>query len=280
MFNAANKFLAATLAVAALSACTSEAERRAAAAEDLRSQAESMVAAGNYDSAMSLLDSIDSAYREQTEVRRNSLATRAAAIEGNTLQLIGPAEERLARAQLRTDSLSAMFIHVDGPRGLEGYNVAKELAGKDVTAATGIQPRLDSEGYLSIAAVVKGKNIGLNSLSVTTSRGTIQTEPQGSDRVVNSEGTELASFRQEEVADVLQALAEASATTAKMHLDGSKGSVEIKLTPDMRTALVRSWEYAMALQELRAAHIERERLERVLHTARDHRANAQLPAND
>lgn len=279
MYNAANKIIIPAIVAAVIAtSCTSEAERRAKEAEQLRAQAETLVGAGQYEEAMVLLDSLDSAYREQTGVRRMGLATRAAAIEARSISEIGPADQRLAAAQLRVDSLSQLFVHIDGPRGLEGYSVAKELAKQDVTDGTGIQPRLDNDGYLSIAAVVKGKNIGLNSLSVTTQSGTVQIEPVGSDRVVNSEGTELSSFRQEEATDVLEALTAAEGTPAKIHLNGSKGSVEIRLTPQLRAALVRSWQYAMARQELRSAQIERERLERTLQTARDHRANAPVPS--
>ena len=147
MSNAANKLTAiAVLAALASASCTSEAERRAAAAEQLRQQAETLVAAGSYDDAMSLLDSIDNGYREQTAVRRNAMATRAAAIEARSLQQIGPAEQHMAAAQLRADSLAALFVHIDGPRGLEGYSVAKDIARQDVTRDGGIQPRLDSDG--------------------------------------------------------------------------------------------------------------------------------------
>ncbi len=279
MSNAANKLTAiALLAALASASCTSEAERRAAAAEQLRQQAETLVAAGSYDDAMSLLDSIDNGYREQTAVRRNAMATRAAAIEARSLQQIGPAEQHMAAAQLRADSLAALFVHIDGPRGLEGYSVAKDIARQDVTRDGGIQPRLDSDGYLSIAAVVKGKKIGLNSISITTQAGTQQVEPVSSERSIVSEGAELTSFRQEEVAHLLEALEAADGTPVKIHLDGTKGSVEVKLTPALRAALVRSWQYAMAQQQLRAAKLERERLERTLLTARNHRANAPLPS--
>jgi len=280
MFSAANKLaiLALGTAVAVATACTSESERRAAAAEQLRTQAESLAASGNYEQAIALLDSIDQTYREQTDIRRKAMATRATTIESRALQQIGPAEIRMAQAQLRTDSLQKLFVHIDGPRGLEGYSVAKELAKQDVTDATGIQPRLDHEGYLCIAAVVKKRNIGLNSLSITTQDGTQQVEPISGERCINSDGTELAVFRQEEVAHVLETLEKAEGKPVKIHLNGTRGSVEVKLTPALRTALVRSWQYAMALQELRSAHIERERLERTLQTARDHRANAPVPS--
>lgn len=102
-------------------------------------------------------------------------------------------------------------------------------------------------------------------------------QPIGSDRRIDSEGAELAVFRQEEITDLLEALDRAEGTPAKIHIDGSKGSVEVKLTPALRKALTDSWHYAMARQELRSALIERERIERTLQTARDHRANAPLP---
>lgn len=157
MSNAANKLAAVLMAAAIVTACTSESEKRQAAAEALRTQAEQLVAAGSPEQAMILLDSIDSAYREQTAVRRNAMATRAAAVEARALAGIAPADTRIAQAQLRVDSLAGMFTAIEGPRGLEGYTVAREIAKQDVTVSGGIQPRLDADGYLSIAAVVKGK---------------------------------------------------------------------------------------------------------------------------
>lgn len=280
MYNAASKLTvaAALVAAAALAGCKSESERRAERAEAMRIEAETLAASGDYEQSLALLDSIDSAYHEQTAVRRKAMATRATAIEARSLRQIGPADSLLAASQLRADSLGALFVYVDGPRGLEGHYVARELKGHDVTDGTGIEPRVDAQGYLSIAAVVKGRSIGLNSMSATTGAGTWRVEPVSGERRVNSEGTELTSFRQEEVSDIMQALEAAGDGPVKIHLDGSRGSVEVKLTPALRTALVRSWQYAMARQQLRSAQIERERLERTLQTARDHRANAPVEA--
>ena len=277
MFNAASKYAAIAAIILSAASCTSEAERRARAAEELRAQAAALVESRDFEQAMVLLDSLDAAYRDQTAVRRAGLAVRASAIEGLSISRIEPADKRLALAQLAVDSLGALFTRIDGPRGLDAYSVASELARQEVTASTGVQPRVDDDGYLSIAAVVKGRGIGLNSISVTTQSGTVQSEPQAPDRLIVSEGSELASFRQEEVTDVLEALRDAADGPAKLHLNGTRGTTEVKLTPALRAALVRSLQYAMARQELRAAALERERLERTLQTARDHKANAPLP---
>ncbi|MDE6285910.1 MAG: hypothetical protein K2L99_02825 [Muribaculaceae bacterium] len=280
MFNAASKYAAIAALILSAASCTSEADRREHAAEELRSQAAALVEQRDFEQAIALLDSLDSAYRDRTAVRRAGLAVRAAAIEGLSISRIEPAEKRLALAQLAVDSLGALFTRIDAPRGLDGYSVARELAKQEVTAATGVQPRIDDDGYLSIAAVVKGRGIGLNSISVTTQNGTVQSEPQSPDRLIVSEGAELASFRQEEVTHVLEALQAAGDGPAKLHLNGTGGTTEVKLTPALRAALVRSLQYAMARQELRAAALERERLERTLQTARDHKANAPLPSQE
>ena len=128
-------------------------------------------------------------------MRRNALATRAAAIEAATMERIGPAQEALVRAQLTVDSLQALFVHIEGTRGLEGHRVAKELAKNNVTASTGIEPRIDGDGYMSIAAVVKGKRIGLNSLSVTTAAGTVQTAPVSGERCLGRGSLRLRCVR-------------------------------------------------------------------------------------
>lgn len=279
MYNAASKLtIVALVAAAMLAGCKSEQARRAERAEALRLEAETLAANGDYEQSLALLDSLDSAYREQTDVRRSAMTTRAKAIERHSMRQIGRADSVLAAAQLCADSLAAFFVRVDGPRGLEGHYVERGIKGRDVTASTGIEPRVDEQGYLCIAAVVRGRSIGLNSLSVTTASGTLRVEPAGAGRAISSEGSELTSFRQEEVADIMQALEAAGDGPVAMQLTGSKGTADISLSPAMRTALVRSWQYAMARQRLRSALIERERLERMLRTARNHLADAPVSA--
>lgn len=277
MCNAANKLaLAAFLAAAVFAAgCKSESQRRAERAEALRLEAETLAASGDYVQSLALLDSLDRTYREQTDTRRRAMANRASALEGYTISKMGSADSLLAASQLRADSLGALFVWVDGPRGLEGHYVANGLKGRDVTAATGLEPRVDPDGYLSIAAVVKGRSIGMNALSLTTATANVRTPAADPGRVVSSEGSELTSFRQEEVAGLMQALEAAGPDSpVALHIDGTRGSVEVKLTPELRTALVRSWQLALARQQLRSARLERERLERTLQTARNHKANA------
>ncbi|MDE6271213.1 MAG: hypothetical protein K2M12_10240 [Muribaculaceae bacterium] len=275
MSNAANNLaLAALIAAVALTGCKSESARRAERAEALRLEAETLASSGDYEQSIALLDSLDRTYHEQTDARRRALANRATAIEGLTLKKIAPADSLMALSQLRADSLATLFTWVEGPMGLEGHYVANELKGHDVTDATGIEPRVDPDGYLSIAAVVKGRSIGMNSLSLTTAAGNTRSAKADPSRVLNSEGSELTSFRQEDVSDLMQALVAAGDGPVALHIDGDKGSVEVKLTPALRDALVRSWQLAQARQQLRSAQIERERLERTLQTARNHKANA------
>lgn len=275
MFKGVNKIASILAATAMIAGCTTEAERRHASAEQLHADAVQLNADADFAGALVLLDSLDTAYREQTEVRRAALATRAAAIEGVTIERIGPADRELAAATIAADSLGNLFTTTDGTRGLEGYTVAKTLAKTDVTASTGIQPRLDSDGYLTLACVVKGRKIGLHGASLTTASGTASVEPIGSDRRIDSEGSELAVLRQEELTPLLEALDAAGMDApAKLFLDGNRGSAEVKLTPTLRRALLDTWHYALARQRLRSARIERERLERTLQTARDHRANS------
>lgn len=269
------------IAIAAISlfsnACSDNAQRLAAA-QSLLSEAETAVEAKNYDTAMTLLDSLNTAYREQLDVRRQSERVRAAAIEGVTIDSIETCDYRLATLQLQADSLSAAFRRVEGTRGLEGYRVDNMVYSADRLNATCVQPRLSDDGYLYLVANLQGRRIGLNALAVAAGADRVTSGTASADRLVAVEGSELLSLRQEEVADMARWLSSHSAAKdISIEFIGTKGSHKARLSAATAAAIVRTYAYARVLQEQRAQTILREKLERTLATARDHRANAPLP---
>ena len=75
MLNATIKSIAATvLAALALASCG---DKDKAGATELFSQSEAAIASGDYAGAMTLLDTLNSRYAGQTEIRRQSLRLRA-----------------------------------------------------------------------------------------------------------------------------------------------------------------------------------------------------------
>ena len=134
--------------------------------------------------------------------------------------------------------------------------------------ATGLQVRIDEQGYCFVVANVQGKKIGLNRIVL----GNVSTPPVKS---VSVEGSEIMSVTQEPAQPLLDALSNA-AGKATVVLEGSKGKASVTLSPKQTEAIGATWRYAKALQERRALNIKLEKLERQLARLSDQLAN-QIP---
>ena len=130
MFSAINKTLCAAAFMLALAAC-GNADREGAAA--LLDESRSAVAGRDFVKAIGLLDTINSRYRGQTEIRREALAVRAEAMEGIAIDSISAGDQALAEATLRVQNLEGGFKHVDSNVGLDGYYLPKDATDKVMT---------------------------------------------------------------------------------------------------------------------------------------------------
>ena len=142
MYNAICKSLAMAAVVLFAAACG---DSRSDAARELCRQSESEIAAGRHYAAIGLLDTLDSRYRDLTEVRRSGMAIRARAMEGIALDSIPLYDARLAAATLAVDSMRPLFEHVDGAPGIDGYYLPKGTD-RRAFATTGIQGRVSDDG--------------------------------------------------------------------------------------------------------------------------------------
>lgn len=106
MYNAICKSLAMAAVVLFAAACG---DSRSDAARELCRQSESEIAAGRHYAAIGLLDTLDSRYRDLTEVRRSGMAIRARAMEGIALDSIPLYDARLAAATLAVDSMCEIY---------------------------------------------------------------------------------------------------------------------------------------------------------------------------
>lgn len=230
----------------------------------------------NFAGALVLLDTLNSRYPDQTAVRRDGLRLRAMAMEGIATDSISSADRALAEATLRLEAVAPKFRHVDSSVGLEGYFLPVGVS-EEFMSATAIQPRVTDKGYFYIVANVQGKAIGLRSISLVDGADTMTSADIQPSRVINVEGSEIASFNPEEV-DGLAPWLERHPSASKIVLRGSKGDATIKLTDKLRGQILECYEYSSALQADRLAKIRREKYERMLATARDQLANLPLPS--
>ena len=271
MLNATIKSIAATvLAALALASCG---DKDKAGATELFSQSEAAIASGDYAGAMTLLDTLNSRYAGQTEIRRQSLRLRAEAMQGIARDSIATVSRNLAEATLEVEKWSPEFTHVTSSVGLDGYFIPKGTAEKMMTA-TGIQARVSEKGLFYIVVNVQGKAIGLNSLEFVDGAEQVSSSEISSSRVVSVEGSETASFNPEDLEGVGQWLM-SHPGVSKVVIRGSKGNASVKVDAKLRAELTTFYEYSCALQAQRLASIRREKFERMLATARDQIANMQ-----
>ena len=138
MFNAINKtLLALSLSALMLCSCGDKAKE---GASQLYAESKAALEARNYQGAITLLDTLNTRYPDQTEIRRAALRLRASAMEGMATDSISAGDAALAQATINLDALRPNFRHVDSSVGLDGYFLPNGVSDKVMTA-TGIQAR-------------------------------------------------------------------------------------------------------------------------------------------
>lgn len=283
MYNAANKIIRPVLAGMALltllASCGPSAEERAAA--ELLGHAEALYDLKEYQAAVDSVKALNERYRGLTDIRRSALRVQALATEGLIKDSIEAIEPVLAQSTISSDSLKALFTFVEpSAEGIDGYFIPTAAKGQNAMNATGIQPRVSTEGYLYLAANITGRITGLNSLSISSGQDIWTSGTISPTRVLDVEGSEIASISPEEIAGLGQWLKSHPATGLKGIFTGSKGKAQFAIKPAMRENLVLCYDYSEALQLHRHASIQREKLERKLQAVRESLANLPLPSQD
>lgn len=268
MFNAISRYVCAAAVLVAAVACGNSERDSAKALLDESRQA---VEKHDYNKAFELLDTLNVRYRAQTEVRREALVLRAQAMEGMAMDSISAGDRALAEATLALDAFDGKFKHIDSSVGLDGYYLPDGVSDKVMTA-TGIQPRVSDDGHFYIVANVQGRSIGLESIEFSANGASVSSAALSPSRVITVEGSEIASFTPEDLEGIASWLI-ANPDLSRCVLHGSKGNLDVKLTPAIKKQLVECAAYAEALQAKRLALVHREKYERMLAAARDQLAN-------
>lgn len=276
MFNARINIAALTTAIVLTACGPSEAEKKHAAAEELAAQIETDLNSGNYIDAISLIDSLNTAYPDEVELRKSTLLSRARAMEGMVMDSIPVYDEILTRVTLEKDSLDSFFVNVSVP-GHDSYRVDRAVSDASFTSHTTAQPRLGDEQIpWTLAINIAGKTPHITGIRLTVD-GTTEarvTAKNAADRRVIGAGGEMFSFGPEEAWQISEALAEVP-KNAKVVLvvEGEKGDVNIAVNERLRSAIERTARRAQLIREDHDARLNRELLERKLIIARDQIAN-------
>ncbi len=266
MYNAIKTLTLAAL-VALTAACGDSA--RTTAATDLLDRAAAAASARQYPLTLQLLDSLDHSYRDCLDIRRRGTRLRVEALRDLTMDSIAANDARLGALQTEVDAARADFARVDIP-GTDGYEVYSPAAKSWDINRTGVQPRVDADGYFFIAVNLAGRTIGLDRICA----GDSCTLPSQSLAV---EGSEIMNVGQEAAAPLVAALLSSQAPV-KLTLRGTRGSAAVTLDATSLGAFAATWRYAIARQQLRLNLIGRERLERQLARLREQLVNLPDPA--
>ncbi len=268
MYNATKIFIIALLATLGAASCSSS-DKRAEEAAQLISEAQVRISSGQYPEAFTLLDTLDKKYRDCLTERREGTLIRTRALLTLTQDSIAANDERRAALTREVDRLAPDFRQVTIP-GTEGFRVYKSVYTGRETDVTGIQARIDENDYMFLAVSVKGKVLHITGLTVADSTSTGVAS-------VPVEGSEIATLRQEQAAPVIGAMMSAQAPLT-VKINGLKGSANVKLDAKQLAAIKATWQYALALQQHRAALINREKLERQLIKLRENLSNLEAAA--
>lgn len=261
------------LAALALNACgPSEAEKRHNEALALDAQIDSALTAGDNALVLELIDTLNTRYRTELDLRRASNAKHAQAVSGLSLSKIPEVELQIAALQTRCDSLEALFTSVQPASSLPPYLIYKGIS-KDFMAKPCVQARVNTgQDALDVPytlAVNAGSNIGANSLTVTTSSGSTFTMPAGS-----ADGV-TASVTPENAQKLVDYLADTPGEKAvNARIQGTKGNVTVKLTDTDSKAIAAAGQLAATRAQLRAAMVTSDKLNALIQASRDQQARS------
>ena len=247
-------------------------------AQNLAGQANTCYENGEYETTISLIDSLNKAYPAQVKLRRELIPLRAKALKAYSEESLVHTDSLVTVLQAEIAGYTDVMHHVEGDNDLDGYYVVKSTYNPDLSAFTGIQPRVSDLDYsLYILASSADKKIGVNQILLSSPDGQIASTaiPEDSGRVGDTDafGSDIASFRAEEVADLAAWAAENAASVNRLIIRGSLGEVEVKLTPAQVAALGTAWHFAEVASRLQTAVRLKDKLEKQLMLARDQEIN-------
>ena len=239
-------------------------------AEDLLSQAETALQAKNTVLAKTLIDSINSAYRAETAVRKQANLLMTRVIECETQMEITSTDSLMAWYADRHNTLKEKMKLINDPQLVEPYYVAKAAYKQDFVNTTGIQARVDEIGQFYVVSSLKGNSIRHTSVTITINGKSPTTAdvPRGSDDNFAIEGSELVTYLMAQCDTIGKFAAENRGEMGKLTFNGAKKH-SIQMSPAQIAAIADAYEFSQSIVQSRELAIKLEMLERKLQLSRD-----------
>lgn len=275
MFNVLSRYLAIASLGILLFACS---DKEAKQAQMLLEQAQLQYENGQYAAAMELLDSIDTAYPAQVDIRREAMHLKPQIIEKESLLQLQSTDSIIALLTIESENLRESLKHVDD--GFEGYYTTKKLAGKIPAEKEGIYARMSPDGvYTIVSSAKKGTESNAVKLSSGTDEavsGTVEYDGERNDR---SRGPEIITFMPNECNMLGEFAVQHVGEPLQVTFIGKK-NYTIKLDKDQAEAVSELYTASDVFSRLRSAQLEKTRLERQIDIARSQAARTYREKED
>ncbi len=271
MFSAAIRNLVIPVAsILFIASCSDNSDK--AKAEALLTEASEAISSGDFAKAITLTDSIKTAYPKEIDARREALHLKAKATEGLSLRQLESADSTLAMLGAKGDSLTRLVKFVQNP--IEGYYVGASVDPGAFHGTTGIQGRVSPGGdFYIISSIPVSKGVKSTSVSVSYGGETASTATVGYDGERNdrSLGAEIITFMGAECDDLGKFIYENRDKPLTLTFNGAR-SFSATLSADQISEIATLYEYASTIRDAKLAAIEKERLSRTLDIARSQAA--------
>ncbi len=259
---------AAVAAMVAETSCGGESET-ARAARTLYEQAQSCNLDGDPMKALTLLDSLQSNYKTETEWQRSAMKFRPTVMINATEMQIRIVDDSIAMLRDCYDKLLLSMKKVDDPRLVEPYYVDRATFNADFMNGTGVQPRVSEIGQFYFISSVNPGGIKHTGFSLKCDGESVTAGPVPYDGEMNYRigGSEVITYSPEQSEAAGKFADEHNGRAMSVVIIGDK-SKSIKLSSKQVNAVASCYNFSRAIVEARQLAFERERLNRQLEIAR------------
>lgn len=267
MYNAYRRIAAAAYAVAiasvAMTSCKGGADNKGAEAKIAFDKAQSALNSGDARECISLLDSLDSRFADDTDIMKQSMQLRPKALMQITVEDIAAADSTVTANKLLLDSLKPLMTHVNVP-GTEGYMLKSSMVDPAFMNKTGLSPRVSENGEFYLVSSVNPAG-GLKHWSVSAVVGdmiaTTDTVPYDGTLNFRTNNSEVITFTPAGSRGIGELVAAHEGFPVKILFNGQSGRTSsISLNAAQVDGIATAYRYAHAVNEMRDATINRDRL--------------------
>lgn len=268
MFNV-NKYvkISTALFAVALTACGSGDKSEQIDAGKLLSEAKECLSEGMPGKGLALLDSLDSKYKSQVDLLRESMELRPRLIALECEQQLAVLDSLIMSTNTTLDSVASFMQHINVP-STPGYWIDKRQYDPSFPSATGLSARVDEIGeFYLVSAVVPSAGLKHTQVNVSSGGLTATTGALSESDVLTSGNAEYITIFPQKAADVKSVIMSLpDEAMLEISFVGHKKTKTLKMkNSGLKTAAL----YSDLIGKQRINMLERERLEKKLAAAQD-----------